>query len=200
MGRRKMMPQPEAEQPETKPEAAESETSTENESAEVKVKELETGHPEKALEDARAEATRNLAGWQRAQADFSNYKKTCQQEKEDNIKYGNTNIILKILPVLDDFERALTTISDDENNASLREGMMLVDRKFRKILEAQGLSEIKALGEPFDPNVHEAVMQVEGEEGKIMMELEKGYKLYDRVIRASKVAVGNGAKIQEKEK
>ena len=143
------------------------------------------------LEAAKTEAEGYLDGWKRAQADFINYKRRAEQEKEDTIKYANTSFILNILPILDDFERAKANLNS-EDGASFMDGIKLVERKLKSFLEGQGVSEIKALGEPFDPNVHEAVLRAEGEEGMVVQEFEKGYKLHDRVIRASKVAVGTG--------
>ena len=76
-------------------------------------------------------------------------------------------------------------------------GIRLVERKLRTTLEAQGLSPIKAMGEAFDPNLHEAVMHVKGEDGKVVQELQKGYRLHDKILRPSKVAVGNGEPVIE---
>jgi molecular chaperone GrpE len=182
------MPQPEAEQPETK------HLESERMKPEPKHQKLK-----EELVKAKAEAEEYLAGWKRAQADFINFKRRTEQEKEDTIKYCTTNFILKILPVLDDFERAETLIPPEQANPSLLDGMKAVERKLRSFLEGQGVSAIKALGEPFDPNVHEAVIQADGEEGIVVNEYEKGYKLFDRVIRASKVAVGTGTQAKEKE-
>jgi molecular chaperone GrpE len=188
MGRRKMMPTPEGENSDAKSEEIEQET------AESEVEKLK-----KELEEKQAEAEANLAGWKRAQADFINYKRRCEQEKEETIKYSNTNFILNILPLLDDFERAYSVISTDQSGSRLLDGLKMVERKFKSFLEGQGVTEVKALGEQFDPNMHEAVLQVDGEEGKVIQEFEKGYKLYDRVIRASKVGVGKGKPAKEKE-
>ena len=115
------------------------------------------------------------------------------------IKYGNAGVISNILPVLDDFELAFSHIPKSEAKTEWVKGMKALERKFKTFLENQGVTEIKALGEPFDPNLHEAMMQVEGEEGIIIQEFQKGYKLTDRVIRHSKVAVGNGQIKSDKE-
>jgi molecular chaperone GrpE len=187
-GKKKMMPQPEAEQPEA------GHTETEHVKSEPKSHKLK-----EELEKAKAEAEEYLAGWKRAQADFINFKRRSEQEKEDTVKYCTTNFILKILPVLDDFERAEALIPPEQTNACVLDGMKMVERKLRSFLEGQGVSVIKALGEPFDPYMHEAVTQADGEEGIVVNEFEKGYKLYDRVIRASKVAVGTGKQAKEKE-
>lgn len=154
---------------------------------------------QKELAEEKAKAESYLAGWQRAQADFANYKRRVDAEKEDTIKYANNSFILKILPVLDDFERAFAAMSVEESGSCIYDGMKLVERKLKSFLESQGVSEIEALGEPFDPNVHEAVTQTEGEDGIVTREFEKGYKINDRVIRPSKVAVGSGMTAEQKE-
>lgn len=151
-----------------------------------------------ALAEERARAETSLAGWQRAQADFINYKRRTEQEKEGIGKFANSMLVVNLLPVLDDLERALDSISDDIELGWV-DGIRLIERKLRGILESQGLSPIKALGEPFDPYLHEAVRQDKGKEGIVVEELQKGYKLYDRVIRPSKVVVGNGEAEEEGE-
>jgi molecular chaperone GrpE len=152
-----------------------------------------------ALAGEKAEAETNLAGWQRAQADFVNYKRRTEQEKEEIGKFANSMLVINLLPVLDDLERALTSITDQLTEVSWVDGIRLIERKLRGILEAQGLSPIQALGEPFDPNLHEAVMQSEGKEGIVVEELQKGYKFQDRVIRPARVIVGSGEKEEKKE-
>jgi molecular chaperone GrpE len=105
--------------------------------------------------------------------------------------------MLGLLPVIDDLERAIDSVPSDLADNSWVDGMRLITRKLRMNLEAQGLTQIKALGEQFDPNIHEAVMQAQGEEGKVVEEIEKGYKLNDRLIRPSKVVVGSGEEKEE---
>ncbi len=141
-------------------------------------------------ETARAEA--NLAGWQRAQADYINYRRRSEQEKEEVVKFANTVLVLSLLPILDDWERAFAAIPPELAGADWVDGIRLIDRKLRATLEAQGLTQIEALGETFDPNLHEAVRQDSGREGIVVGEVEKGYKFRDRVIRPAKVVVGNG--------
>ena len=149
-----------------------------------------------ALAEEKARAETNLAGWQRAQADFVNYKRRIEQEKEEIGKFANSMLVVNLLPILDDLERALASISDELAELGWVDGIRLIERKFRGILEAQGLSPIEALGEPFDPYLHEAVRQDKGEEGIVVEELQKGYKFCDRVICPSRVVVGNG-KVEE---
>jgi molecular chaperone GrpE len=150
-----------------------------------------------ALAEEKAKAEANLAGWQRAQADFVNYKRRAEQEKEEISQFANSILILNLLPVLDDWERALASIPEDQADLGWVEGVRLIERKLRGTLEALGLSPIEALGQPFDPNLHEAAMQGKGEEGIVVGELRKGYKFRDRVIRPTKVVVGNGEEEKE---
>lgn len=151
---------------------------------------VETLEKELAEEKMRSEA--NLAGWQRTQADFENYKKIAEQEKAELRQFGNIGIMLNLLPVLDDIERAFDSLPEDLEGVAWIDGIKLIERKMKASLEIQGLSEIKAVGEPFDPRLHDAVRQDNGEEGKVIEEVQKGYKLHDRIIRPSKVVVGNG--------
>lgn len=157
-----------------------------------------------ALKEAVAEEKKRsaeyLTNWQRTQADFLNYKKRSEQDKEEISKFANSILILGLLPVLDDLERAFTSIPAKLAKHSWVDGIRLIERKFRAGLETQGLLQIKALGEPFNPKVHEAAMHTAGKEGMVIEELQKGYKLRDRVVRPSVVVVGNGEeKVEKKE-
>lgn len=152
-----------------------------------------------ALAEEKAKAETNLAGWQRAQADYVNYKRRAEQDKEEVSQFANAILVLNLLPILDDWERALASIPDDQTDLSWVEGIRLIERKLRGVLETQGLSPIEAVGQPFDPNRHEAAMQGKGEEGIVVEELQKGYKFRERVIRPSKVVVGNGEEEKEEE-
>jgi len=145
-----------------------------------------------ALAEAKARAEANLAGWQRAQADFSNFKKRSEQEREDFTRFANASLMLELLPLLDDLERALEHVPAKLASLAWVDGVNLIYRKFRATLESQGLSQIEALGKPFDPSFHEAVRQDKGEEGIVIEEIRKGYRLHDKVIRPTMVVVGNG--------
>jgi molecular chaperone GrpE len=151
----------------------------------------------RSLAEEKIKVETNLSGWQRAQADFVNYKRRTEQEKEELSKFANATLILSLLPVLDDLERAFTSIPQHMAKLSWVDGVKLIERKLQAILEAQGLSSIKALGEPFDPNLHEAAMHGKGKDGTAIDELQKGYKLHDRVIRPATVVVGNGEEDKE---
>jgi len=147
---------------------------------------------EEALAEAKQKVEEYLANWQRTQADFVNYKRRNEQERQEFGKFANSQLILSLLPVLDDLERAFESATPQVARLKWVEGIRLIDRKLRAALEAHGVSQIKALGEPFDPNLHEAAMHSKGEEGIVVQELQKGYMLHDRVIRPSRVVVGNG--------
>ena len=157
-----------------------------------------------ALTEEKERAKSYLANWQRAQADLINYKRRAEQEKEELTKFANAMLILNLLPTLDDLERALTSLSPRMAGLTWVDGIRLIYRKLQAILEAQGLTEIKTVGEHFDPGLHEAVMQGEGEEGRIIEEVQKGYRLHDRVIRPALVVVGKpketGRIAQDKDK
>ncbi len=146
----------------------------------------------KALAEEREKAQSYLANWQRAQADFINYKRRSEQEKEESKKSANLGLVLSLLPVLDDFDRAFAAIPPNLEERGWLDGINLVERKLRANLEAQGITAIPTVGKTFDPRFHEAVRQDKGEEGKIIEEVQKGYNFHDRVIRPSKVVVGNG--------
>jgi molecular chaperone GrpE len=151
------------------------------------------------LAEEKSRAEEYLANWQRAQADFINFKKRSEQEKGEATKFANAMLILNLLPVLDDLERALDSLPANLAGLTWIDGIRLIYRKLQAVLEAQGLSPIKAEGEKFDPNLHEAVMHGEGEEEMITQELQRGYKLHDRVIRPTMVVVGKGKEEGEAE-
>jgi len=138
-----------------------------------------------------------LANWQRVQADFANYKRRAQQEKAEIIEFANSTLILSLLSIMDDFERAFDSLPPQFAESNWIEGTKLIYSKLENILKKQGLTKIEAKGELFDTHLHEAVMSQEGKEGIIIEEIQKGYKLKNRIIRPSKVVVG---KNKEKEK
>jgi molecular chaperone GrpE len=176
-------PDPEKEK---KPQPAEAEAA----SGDKNIEELN-----KALTEAQVKCEANLAGWQRAQADFVNFKRFVEQEKAEIYKSANAGLLINILPVLDNFERALSSIPPEEQNQSWMEGLKLIDRNFRDILEKQGVTPIVALGMEFDPRFMDAVSRDKGKRDMVVQELEKGYKLQDKVIRPARVIVGSGEEV-----
>ena len=148
------------------------------------------------LKEEKAKAEKNLTNWQRAEADLANYKRRAEQERADLGRFGNSSLIRKLLPVLDDFERAIGAIPEDLKSQGWVDGIMLIERKLRGVLEQEGVTPIEALGKEFDPHVHEAVMR-EGSQGGadvVVQELQKGYRLHDRILRPAMVKVGRGNK------
>ena len=131
------------------------------------------------------------ARYMRLMADFQNYKKRTEKEKSDIYAYANEKIVTQLLEVLDNFERALSHECADEGYAK---GMEMIFRQLSDVLEKAGLEEIKALGEDFDPNFHNAVMTEDNadyESGKVTGVMQKGYRLNSKVIRPSMVKVNN---------
>lgn len=144
------------------------------------------------LEVAEAKAAEYLDGWQRARAEFANAKKRLERSRIEARRNATVEVIGKILPVLDDFERALENVPDEIAQDGWFEGIALIDRKLREILKSENIERIETVGEPFDPNLHEAVLQEESDEyesGTVMKELQTGYRLDERVIRPAMVIV-----------
>jgi molecular chaperone GrpE len=127
-------------------------------------------------------------------AEFENYKKRTIKEKVEFSKRAGEEIYLTLLPVLDDFERAMKSINSASDVNALKEGVNLIYSKLKSTLEAQGLKEINSIGTPFNTDLHEAITNIEtsddGMKGKVVDELEKGYFLNDKIIRYAKVVVG----------
>jgi molecular chaperone GrpE len=146
------------------------------------------------LAEAEEKAQAYLASWQRSAADFQNYKRRVEQERDDLSRLANATLIINLLPLMDDLERALDNVDARLAGLTWLDGIRLIHRKFEALLEMSGVTPIAADGERFDPNVHEAVMFGEGEEGKVINVVQKGYKLGDRVLRPAMVVVGQGEK------
>ena len=131
----------------------------------------------------------------REAADFDNFKKRAARERQDAIKYANESLLQKLLPIVDNFEMALSatnTASTDPSVESLKKGIQMVHSLLRNTLAEAGLEEIDATGQKFDPNFHEAVSQQETKdvpEGHVVQQMRKGYKFRDRLLRPSTVVV-----------
>jgi molecular chaperone GrpE len=144
------------------------------------------------LEEQKVRAAEYLDGWQRARAEFANYKKRIEKEQEDMIKSANGAFIARLLPVMDDFERAFQTLPLDLMGMTWLEGIALVQRKLQVLLAQEGVTVIETEGQMFDPTLHQAVTHEESEEheeGQIIGEVQKGYKMGDKVLRPSLVRV-----------
>jgi molecular chaperone GrpE len=162
------------------------------EQPEAETEEDELKRLQKELEEARAQAAEYLEGWQRTQAEFANYRKRQEAERQQWVQMSNAALIAKILPVLDDLERAEKTLPSGLEHLTWIEGIFLIKRRLEMILEAEGVRPIETEGKTFDPLYHEAVTyeEVEGyEDGQIIGEVQRGYMLGDRVIRPALVRV-----------
>ncbi len=142
------------------------------------------------LTQAKEDAQKYLGNWQRAEADFQNYKRRVDQERSETRRFASAALIINILPILDDLERALMSLDASLAGLTWFDGIRLIYRKLEVNLENAGVSVIQAEGRQFDPREHEAVTHAEGEEGKVLAEVQRGYKLHDRVLRPAMVVVG----------
>ncbi len=144
------------------------------------------------LEQTQEELAETKDRYLRALADLQNLKRKMSQDRQEAWERGAISIVEEILPILDNFERALKALSEGNNLDSLREGVTLIFSQLRETLERRGLEPIEALGQKFDPFWHEAAGQVptdEAEEGSVVGEIRRGYRMGDRVVRPSRVAV-----------
>ena len=146
----------------------------------------------KAVAEEKDKASSYLASLQRSEADFRNYKKRIEQEKQEALTWTNAELIKSLLPVVDDMERAISMMDPAVKESSWGEGFIIIQRNMQDILRAHGCSEIECVGKPFDPNLHEAIGYEDGEEGMIISEHRKGYTMKNKVLRASQVTVGKG--------
>lgn len=144
------------------------------------------------LEEEREKARGYMASWQRAAADFQNYKRRVEEERSESARFANAALIINLLPLIDDLDRALQNVDTHLASLTWVDGIRLIYRKFQALLEMAGVEEIAADGETFDPAMHEAVAQAPGEDHKVISVVQKGYRLGDRVIRPAMVVVGKG--------
>src|SRR5919204_1988569 len=139
----------------------------------------------------QAKADDYFAKWQRAAADLANMRRRHEQERQEHMKQANAWLIAELLPVLDSFDRALASMPPDLRELTWVDGIVLVERQLRMVLERAGLTPIEAEGKPFNPTEHEALLHEESDkpEDTVISELQKGYKLHDRVLRPALVKV-----------
>jgi molecular chaperone GrpE len=144
------------------------------------------------LAAAEAQAAEYLDGWQRARAEFANARKRLERERSESYVNASVDIVTQLLPILDDYDRALNSVPAAIAQDKWFEGIQLVRRKLQTILENLRVAPIQAVGQPFDPNVHEALSlqpSNEYESGTVIAEAQAGYKLGDRVLRPALVFV-----------
>lgn len=167
----------------TQPEATDTATEAEN---------TET-QPQSEAEQLTAKIAELNDKYVRLAAEYDNYRKRTMKEKVDLIKGAGSDILVGLLPVMDDFERALTHMNDATDVTSLKEGVDIIYKKFSEFLNKKGVSEIPAKGEAFDADLHEAVTTIPAPsdelKGKVFDCVEKGYRMGDKVIRFAKVVV-----------
>jgi molecular chaperone GrpE len=148
------------------------------------------------LDEVRAKEAEYLDGWQRARAELANARKRFQREQQQAYTNAQADILIRLLPIVDDFERAAETLPEDLMGSTWIEGVMLVQRKLCKLLEQAGVTPIDVVGQEFDPFTHEAATHEPSEvvpEGQVIDELQGGYRLGDRVLRPSMVRVSSGS-------
>ncbi len=149
------------------------------------------------LDELKTRAEKADENWERllrTTADFDNFKKRAAREKQDAIRYANEALLEKLVPVLDNFDAALSAAQTNSSGAaqSLQTGVAMIFQQLKKVLTESGLEEVDAAGQKFDPNLHEAVSQQETTkvaEGGVVQQLRKGYKLRDRLLRPATVVV-----------
>lgn len=147
------------------------------------------------LAQAEAQAAEYLDNWRRAVADLSNARKRMQREQDELRRSASARVLEKLLPVVDDVDRAFANVPADQAGNDWIEGFRLIQRKLQGLLESEGVVPIPAAGEQFDPNLHYAVTHEDADglqEGQIIAEVAKGYKLDDKVLRPSMVRVAKG--------
>ena len=147
------------------------------------------------LEEARAKEAEYLDGWQRARAELANARRRFERDREQAYANAKADLLIRLLPVVDDFDRAFESLPDNPSTASWIEGVKLVQRKLMSLLEGEKVEAIEATGHEFDPLRHQAVTHepsTEVAEGHIIAEMQKGYREGDRVLRPSVVRVSAG--------
>ena len=157
--------------------------------------ELTAEELEAQLESARALAAEHLASLQRTAADFANFKRRTSEDRERELGLASELLLRKLLVVADDFDRALEAMPPELKGVAWIEGIELLDRKLRALLESEGVTTIEAVGRNFDPREHEAIASVPRTgrpDGEIVAEVQRGYRVRDRVLRPALVAVAGG--------
>ena len=173
-------------------EAKASETDKETEKSEDAGKKEKAPEKKKDPKDEKIDELNDKL--RRSMAEFDNYRKRTDKEKSAMYEIGAKDVIEKILPIVDNFERGLNTIPEDAKGTAFAEGMENIYKQFVKTLDDLGVKPIEAVGKPFDPNFHNAVMHVEDEnlgENVVAAELQKGYTYKESIVRHSMVQVAN---------
>jgi len=132
----------------------------------------------------------------RSQADFENYKKRCQREKEEAVKYANTSLLERLVTIIDNFELGLSAAKGEGENSAIYSGMSMVLKQLNDFLADNGLQPVEAEGQPFDPKLHEAIGHEPSDtipENHVIRQTRRGYRFKDRLLRPSSVVVSKGS-------
>jgi molecular chaperone GrpE len=159
---------------------------------EVEGAEVLEAEPIDPIEEAQGEARKFKDQWMRTAADFDNYRKRARREVEDARKSGREDLLRELLPVFDNLERALTSAQRASDIKGVAEGLSMVMKQFEGTLGRVGITKVPAVGQPFDPAVHEAIQQVETDDhpaGQVVSEVQPGYMQGDKLVRAAMVVV-----------
>jgi molecular chaperone GrpE len=154
---------------------------------------IEDGDDENSRLQADLDRFRDLA--LRSQADFENYKKRCAREKEEAIKYANSSLLERLVAIIDNFDLGLAAARAEGENSPVFSGMSMVSKQLNDFLAENSLTPIDAEGQPFDPNLHEAIAREPSDEvpeGTVLRQNRRGYRLKDRLLRPSSVVVSSG--------
>jgi len=179
-------------QEELKEQPGEKDKEGDNEEREIPLEKMTKGQLVNRVKEVQETADKNFDLYVRSQADIDNLKKRFQKEKAELYRFSNESLIKKLLSVGDNLEKAIDHSEDDNSLDALREGVELTLKGLMDTLEREGLESVKALGEPFDPNFHEAVSELKdnsAKPGTVIQELQKGYILNQRLIRPAMVIV-----------
>ena len=157
----------------------------------------------KNLDEQKQLAQNNYEKFLRAYAELENYKKRIEKERAENLKYANEELLRNLLPSIDNLHRAIEHASSEDNDSpeALADGVRLTLTELIRILEKYGVESIESVGKPFDPNLHEAMLQVETEDHEpltIVEEFQKGYRIKDRLLRPARVSVAKRPEVEKK--
>src|ERR1700693_26259 len=176
----------------------ETSSASDERSSEAKSKQAED--PQDQLVQLKAELSKYKDVALRSVADLDNYRKRMAREKDDAIRYANSNFLERLIPILDNFELGLQAAKTGGSQSAVQDGMIMVFKQLQDFLASCGVETVDATGQHFDPNVHEAIAQEQNEEvpeGFVVLQVRKGYRLKDRLIRPANVVVSKGAPVGE---
>lgn len=152
--------------------------------------------------DREEQAKENIDQLLRLKAEFENTKKRLEREKQEAIRFANEKLLVEVLPIMDDLDRAMASLGEGHDPRMIAQGLKLAQEKLHQVLERHGVQPVKGVGETFDPNLHEAVGVVEAsqeKDGTVVDEVQRGYLLNGRLIRPSRVRIAQKAAGEERQ-